>query len=50
LSFVNIVAAIWSKTRGETSNAPSFADGLRGVALVEAAVKSAKERRAVEVL
>jgi predicted dehydrogenase len=48
-AFVNIVGAIWATTRGEASNAPSFEDGLRGIALVEAAVKSAQERRAVEV-
>jgi hypothetical protein len=34
--------------RGETAVSSTFADGLRGVQLVEAALRSAAERRMVE--
>lgn len=46
-AFRNIVAQIWAGIRGEAADFPTFADGLRGVELVEAAVASARERRSV---
>jgi hypothetical protein len=48
-AFRNVVAQIWSGVRGETSDYPSFADGLRGVTLVQAAVESARARRSIDV-
>ncbi len=46
-AFRNVIFAAWSAMRGEAVEYPGFADGLRGVELVEAAVNSAKERRPV---
>jgi predicted dehydrogenase len=46
-AFRNVMAAAWSDMDGGTALAPSFADGLRGLHLVEAAVRSAKQRRTV---
>jgi predicted dehydrogenase len=48
-AFRNVVAQAWSAMRGETGEYPSFADGLRGVSLVEAAVESHGSGRRVEV-
>ncbi len=48
-AFRNIVCQAWSAMRGEDVAFPGFADGLRGVSLVEAAIRSAVERRAVIV-
>ncbi len=48
-AFRNIVAQAWSAMRGEASEYPNFADGMRGIALIEAAVTSARERRPVKV-
>lgn len=48
-AFRNVVAQIWSGVTDGTSDYPSFADGLRGVRLVEAAVESARSRRTVDV-
>ena len=48
-AFRNIVAQAWSAMRGEASDYPNFADGMRGIALIEAAVTSAKDRRPVRV-
>ncbi|MBB3930356.1 putative dehydrogenase [Kaistia hirudinis] len=48
-AFRNIVAAAWAGMRGETDAFPTFADGLRGIRLVEAAVTSAREKRAIAV-
>lgn len=48
-AFRNMVMQIWAGFRGETSGDPDLADGLRGLVLVEAAVKSAQERRSIEV-
>jgi predicted dehydrogenase len=48
-AFRNVIAAIWAACRGEPSDYPGFADGLRGLVLVEAAVRSVAERRSVEV-
>jgi predicted dehydrogenase len=46
-AFRNVVSQSWSAMRGEDVRFPGFADGLRGVMLVEAAVQSAMGRRAV---
>ncbi len=49
-AFRNVVRAAWSAMRGEAAavSYPTFADGLRGVRLVEAALRSAAGRRPVE--
>ncbi len=46
-AFRNVIAQAWSAMRGESVRYPTFADGLRGITLVEAAVESATERRPV---
>ena len=48
-AFRNIICQAWSAMRGEDMAFPGFADGLRGITLVEAAIRSAAERRAVAV-
>ncbi len=48
-AFRNVVAQCWAAMRGETHAYPSFADGLRGLQLVEAAVQSARTRRFVQL-
>ncbi|MFI0846326.1 Gfo/Idh/MocA family protein [Mesorhizobium sp. IMUNJ 23232] len=48
-AFRNVVSQIWAGMRGERSGFPTFADGLRGIELIEAAVRSARERRSVDV-
>jgi len=48
-AFRNVVLQCWSAMQGASRHYPSFADGLRGVRLVEAAVRSAAERRTVDV-
>ena len=48
-AFRNVVAQIWAGIRDGSAAYPSFADGLRSLVLVEAAVRSARERRNVEV-
>jgi len=48
-AFRNVVLQCWSAMQGGSRRYPSFADGLRGVRLVEAAVRSAAERRTVDV-
>ncbi len=47
-AFRNVIAQSWAAMRGDVSDYPSFADGLRGLRLVEAAVESAAGRRPVE--
>jgi predicted dehydrogenase len=46
-AFRNIVAASYRAMRGESGAYPSFADGARGNALVDAAIESWRTRRAV---
>lgn len=46
-AFRNVIRAAWSAMRGEAVNFPTFSDGYRGVALVEAALESASKRRPV---
>ena len=49
-AFRNIFAEVYKAIRGEPHERfPNFADGARGVAAVEAAVKSAREGRWVAV-
>lgn len=48
-AFRNIVRQIWDGIEHGKSGYPTFADGLRGVVLVEAAVRSARECRSVDV-
>jgi predicted dehydrogenase len=48
-AFRNVVLQCWSAMQGVSRRYPSFADGLRGVRLVEAAIRSATERRTVDV-
>ncbi len=46
-AFRNVAAQAWAAMRGGDVSYPSFTDGLRGVQLVEAAVRSAAERRMI---
>ncbi len=46
-AFRNVIRQAWCAMQGEAIGYPSFADGLRGVRLVEAAVQSARTGRAV---
>lgn len=48
-AFRNVMASAWRRMATGEGEAPSFADGLRGLMIVEAAVRSAAERRAVDV-
>jgi len=48
-AFRNIVFQSWSTMRGEHLGYPSFADGLRGLRLIGAALRSAAERRPVAI-
>ncbi len=48
-AFRNVVFQAWSGMRGEKIGYPSFADGLRGLRLIEAAVSSAVTRQPVAV-
>jgi predicted dehydrogenase len=48
-AFRNVMASAWRDMTEESAQAPSFADGMRGLRLVEAAVRSARERRTVAV-
>jgi predicted dehydrogenase len=48
-AFRNVMASAWRDITVGGAEAPSFADGLRGLRLVEAAVRSARERRTIAV-
>jgi predicted dehydrogenase len=48
-AFRNIVSQAWSAMHGNEVAYPSFADGLRGIQLVEAAVESATTKRTVRI-
>ncbi|HMN86163.1 MAG TPA: Gfo/Idh/MocA family oxidoreductase [Bauldia sp.] len=48
-AFRNVMASAWRRMETGTGVAPTFADGLRGLVLVEAAVRSASGKRAVAV-
>lgn len=47
-AFRNVVFQCWSAMQGTAIGYPRFADGLRGLRLIEAAVQSATSRRMVE--
>jgi predicted dehydrogenase len=47
-AFRNVVSQAWSAMRGEARLFPSFDDGLRGIELVDAAVRSNLSRRSVD--
>lgn len=46
-AFRNVMASAWRDMSEGGRHAPSFADGLRGLLLVEAAVRSAREHRTI---
>ena len=46
-AFRNVIGAAWRAMQGEPVVYPTFADGCRGNALVDAAVESARLRRPV---
>lgn len=48
-AFRNVMASVWHRMETGDGEAPSFADGLRGLQIVEAAVRSATDRRTVAV-
>ena len=48
-AFRNVMASAWRRMETGEGLAPSFADGLRGLMIVEAAVRSAGERRSIAV-
>ena len=48
-AFRNVVSQAWSAMQGNDIAYPSFADGLRGIQLVEAAVESARTQRTIRV-
>jgi predicted dehydrogenase len=48
-AFRNVVSQAWSAMRGESAAFPSFADGLRGIQLIEAAVRSADTRQTIRL-
>jgi predicted dehydrogenase len=48
-AFCNVVLQCWPAMQDVSRRYPSFADGLHGVSLVEAAIRSAADRRTVEV-
>ncbi|MGY5790743.1 Gfo/Idh/MocA family protein len=48
-AFRNVISQAWRGMRGKPAEFPSFEDGLRGSHLVEAAIRSAAERRTIAV-
>jgi predicted dehydrogenase len=48
-AFRNIVAQSWSAMHGERVEYPTFADGLRGLRLIDAAIRSAADRRTIAI-
>ena len=48
-AFRNVVFRTWSAIQGEDICYPTFADGARGIRLVEAAIRSSTERRTIPV-
>jgi predicted dehydrogenase len=46
-AFRNVIGSAWRAMRGEAVAYPTFADGCRGNALVDAAIESARTRRPV---
>jgi predicted dehydrogenase len=48
-AFRNVVYRAWSAMQGQRMRYPTFADGARGIQLVEAAIRSAAEHRTVTI-
>jgi predicted dehydrogenase len=48
-AFRNVVYRAWSAMQGQSMRYPTFADGARGIQLVEAAIRSAAEHRTVTI-
>ena len=48
-AFRNVVRQAWGAMRGEAGAFPSFTDGLRGIELVDAAVRSASSHETVRI-
>jgi predicted dehydrogenase len=48
-AFRNVIFRAWSAMQGETIRFPTFADGARGISLIEAAICSAAEHRTVTI-
>jgi predicted dehydrogenase len=48
-AFRNVVFRAWSAMRGARMRYPSFTDGARGIRLVEAAIRSAADRRTIRL-
>ena len=49
-AFRNVMASAWRRMATGEGEAPSFADGLRGLRLVEAAVQSARDRCTLAII
>ncbi len=48
-AFRNVIAESWRAMRGETEDYPTFQAGLSGIAMVEAAIRSAADRQPVPI-
>jgi predicted dehydrogenase len=48
-AFRNVMASAWQRMTTGEGSAPSFSDGLRGLHIVEAAVRSAAERKTIAI-
>jgi predicted dehydrogenase len=48
-AFRNVVFRAWSAMQGASMRYPTFADGARGIQLVEAAIRSAAEHHTVTI-
>ena len=48
-AFRNVIAEAWAGMRGQPAEYPTLLDGLRGLELVDAAIRSAQERRTINV-
>ena len=49
-AFRNVIAESWRAMRGEAKDYPTFQAGLNGIAIVEAAVRSAADRQPVPIV
>jgi predicted dehydrogenase len=48
-AFRNVVFRAWAAMQGQSMRYPTFADGARGIRLVEAAIRSAAEHRSIAI-
>jgi predicted dehydrogenase len=48
-AFRNVIFRAWSAMQGQDMRYPSFADGARGIRLVEAAIRSATDHRTIAI-